>query len=126
MPETILVVDDDDATRKLISTILRQDGYEVLDAPDFETATEVHRRNRGRIDLLLTDVSLGGPSGCELAAVIRRSEPDLPVLFISGLPWMAEFESAGLTPDGVEFLQKPFGITDLLGSVQHLSLRTAQ
>jgi CheY-like chemotaxis protein len=107
--KTILVVDDEDATRGLVTLILRQEGYAVLEAADCEGAENIHRCHLGKIDLLLTDVSLPGPNGPELAAALRRSEPDLNVLFMSGSP-----EAEALTP----FLQKPFGVAELLRRVR--------
>jgi DNA-binding response OmpR family regulator len=107
--KTILVVDDEEAIRGLVTLILRQEGYAVLEAADGEGAESIHRRHRGKIDLLLTDVSLPGPNGPELAAVLRRSEPDLNVLFMSGSP-----EAEAFTP----FLQKPFSVAELLRRVR--------
>jgi DNA-binding response OmpR family regulator len=108
-PKTILVVDDEEATRGLITLILRQEGYAVLEAADCEDAEKIHRRHHGRIDLLLTDVSLPGPNGPELAAALRESVPDLPVIFMSGMP-----EAEQYTP----FLQKPFDVTELVRRVR--------
>jgi CheY-like chemotaxis protein len=107
--KTILVVDDEAATRRLVSLILRQGGYAVLEAEDSDTAAKIHRRHQGEIDLLLTDVSLPGPSGCDLAATLRESEPDLQVIFMSGLP---EFD------EDAPFLRKPFGVAELLRQVK--------
>jgi DNA-binding response OmpR family regulator len=108
--KTILVVDDEDATRRLIGDILRQVGYAVLEAPDCETAENIHRNKPGEIDLLLTDISLPGPNGGELAAVLRRAEPQLHVLFMSGQP-----DFAGVYEP---FLHKPFGVAELLRQVE--------
>jgi CheY-like chemotaxis protein len=108
--KTILVVDDEDATRRLIGMILRQDGYAVLEAADCETAESIHQRRRGEIDLLLTDISLDGPNGGELAAALRRDEPHLHVLFMSGQPEAAEVYAP--------FLSKPFGVAELLRQVK--------
>jgi DNA-binding response OmpR family regulator len=109
--KTILVVDDEDAIRRMISIVLRQGGYAVLEAADGETAEHTYRRHRGEIDLLLTDVCLPGPNGPELAASLRESEPDLHVLFMSGLP-----EAEAHAP----FLRKPFGVAELLHRVKTL------
>jgi two-component system, cell cycle sensor histidine kinase and response regulator CckA len=120
MAKTILVVDDDDDTRGLICTILRSGGYVVLDATNCEMAREIHRRHRGEIDLLLTDLSLPGRNGCELAAVLRKSEPQLPVLFMSGMSEPEVSDVIGTLDKGAPYLQKPFGVAELLRHVQHV------
>jgi two-component system cell cycle sensor histidine kinase/response regulator CckA len=107
--KTILVVDDEAGTRGLISTILRQGGYAVLEAADGESAAHIYQRYRGEIDLLLTDVGLPGASGCELAATLRASEPNLQVLFMSGMPQEEE---------ELPLLRKPFGVAELLRRVK--------
>jgi DNA-binding response OmpR family regulator len=110
--KTILVVEDEAPTRKLIGLILRQAGYAVLEAGDGETAKNIYSGKRGKIDLLLTDISLPGANGCELAAHLQESEPDLTVLFMSGTH---QPNVSG------PFLRKPFGVTELLQRVQVLS-----
>jgi two-component system, cell cycle sensor histidine kinase and response regulator CckA len=107
--KTILVVDDEASTRGLISMILRQGGYSVLEASDSESAASIHSCHQGEIDLLLTDLCLPGPSGGDLAASLRLSEPNLQVLFMSGMP-----DSGGYVP----FLRKPFGVAELLRQVE--------
>lgn len=81
----------------------------MLEAADCETAEQIYRHYQGKIDLLLTDVSLPGENGPELAAALRKSEPDLQVLFMSGLPEPEEYGP---------FLRKPFSVADLLHCVQ--------
>jgi CheY-like chemotaxis protein len=115
--KTVLVVEDEGPTRKLIGLILRQAGYSVLEAVDSESAQDIHRGNRGKIDLVLTDISLPGLSGRELADALHRSEPGLTVLFMSGMPH----------PDVTgPFLRKPFGVAELLQNVQVLSNLSAR
>jgi DNA-binding response OmpR family regulator len=121
--KTILVVDDEIAARRLVCSILRQDGYSVLEAGDSETATALHHELEGSVDLLLTDVSLGDANGCELAASLREAQPNLQVLFMSGL-YAPELEDHGVPKDSRCFLQKPFGMKDLLRRVK-LSLELA-
>jgi CheY-like chemotaxis protein len=109
--KTILVVDDEAGVRGFVSLILRKGGYAVLEAEDSESAADTHRRHHGQIDLLLTDVFLPGRSGCDLAATLRESEPDLQVMFMSALPDVEEC---------VPLLRKPFGIDELLHQVKRL------
>ncbi|MEI9974332.1 MAG: response regulator [Ignavibacteriota bacterium] len=103
------MVDDEAGTRGLISLILRQDGYSVLEAADFQSAENLHRRHQGEIDLVLTDISLPGLTGCELAATLREIDPNLQVLFMSGLPDGEQY---------APFLRKPFGVAELLNTVK--------
>jgi two-component system, cell cycle sensor histidine kinase and response regulator CckA len=107
--KTILVVDDEAGTRGLISLILRQGGYAVLEAEDSQSAAQIHQRYQGEIDLLLTDICLPGQSGGDLAAALRESEPALQVIYMSGLPEFDEY---------APFLKKPFGIAELLRQVK--------
>jgi CheY-like chemotaxis protein len=81
----------------------------VLEAEDSESAAQIHHHHQGEIDLLLTDITLPGPSGCDLAATLRESEPELQVMFMSGLA------DAG---DDAPFIRKPFGVAELLRQVR--------
>jgi DNA-binding response OmpR family regulator len=103
----------------MICAVLRQDGYSVLEAGDSETAAEIHERHQGQIDLLLTDVGLPGRNGWELATELRKSEPVLEVLFMSGRAGSEISEWGGILKERYRFLQKPFGLTELLQRVQH-------
>jgi DNA-binding response OmpR family regulator len=113
------VVDDEEALRGMICAVLRQGGYSVLEAGDGETASQIHGRHRGQIDLLLTDIGLPGQNGCELAAELRRSEPVLEVLFMSGRPSSDIDECGESWTERHRFLQKPFGLRELLETVEH-------
>jgi PAS domain S-box-containing protein len=104
---SILLVEDGDALRRMLSQLLRRHGYEVVDAPDAATASEL----RDRPDLLITDVQLPGISGADLADALGRRWPGLPVVLISGF--------TDLTPDpGLRFLSKPFSTDELLRVVR--------
>jgi PAS domain S-box-containing protein len=84
--ETILVVEDEEAVRRLTVRILSESGYDTLTAASFDAATTVWEANRATIDLLLIDVDLGRRSGTDLADVLWQTAPELPVLFMSGEP----------------------------------------
>jgi CheY-like chemotaxis protein len=82
--ETILLVEDEDAVRRLVHDVLSQHGYVVLQASHPEEALEHSQRHTGRIDLLLTDIVMPGMSGRELADRLAPARSDMKVLFISG------------------------------------------
>ncbi|HYF66118.1 MAG TPA: response regulator, partial [Herpetosiphonaceae bacterium] len=115
--ETVLLVEDDEAVRKLAKGILSKYGYIVLDAPDGPAALDIVQ-TYGHIDLLLTDVIMpGGLSGIQLARLLLKKRPLLKVLYISGYTdnMLDGEENAG--PDA-GFLQKPFTADSLTRKVR--------
>ena len=82
--ETILFVEDEAFVREMTCEVLRSAGYRVLTAKHAIEASQVYDRNRAEIKLLLTDVVLPGETGRTLAARLRRENPDLKVLFVTG------------------------------------------
>jgi CheY-like chemotaxis protein len=110
--ETILVVDDEDDVRLATVEILRDLGYDVIEAPDGQVALRRLAQVSG-IRLLLTDVGLpGGMDGVRLAETARQRQPDLPVVFTTGYAGDAFAADRPLTAD-VEILRKPFTAADL-------------
>src|SRR5581483_6277910 len=105
--ETILVVEDDQDVRAHSTGILRELGYDVLEAPLAMVGLQLLDRHPG-IRLLFTDVGLpGGMNGRQLADEARRRRPDLKVLFTTGYARNAIVHDGRLDP-GVELITKPF------------------
>jgi CheY-like chemotaxis protein len=104
---TILVVEDEPAVRRLAARILRDHGYQVLEAEDPDAARELFAQHAAAIDLVVTDVVMPGSLGPTLVAELRASRPDLPALYTSGYTEGAVFEREVLEA-GAPFLQKPF------------------
>jgi signal transduction histidine kinase len=117
--ETILLVEDEAAIRKLIQTVLRQRGYHIISARDGAEAAELAREPETKIDLVITDVVMPRLSGIELAKQLRAARPGLKMIFMSGY---AQEGSFAKTPMGenAEILEKPFSPTLLLGVVRRL------
>jgi CheY-like chemotaxis protein len=110
--ETILVVDDEEDVRATTVEILRDLGYDVIEAPDGQVALRRLEQVPG-IRLLFTDVGLpGGMDGVRLAEAARRGRPDLPVLFTTGYARDA-FTGNSPIAAGAEVLRKPFTGEDL-------------
>jgi two-component system cell cycle sensor histidine kinase/response regulator CckA len=105
--ETILLVEDDNAVRKLIHSTLHVYGYTVLEAHHSKHAIQVCERHAGPIHLMVTDVVMPEMSGRELAERLKPSHPDMKVLFMSGYTDKGIVHHGELVP-GTAFLQKPF------------------
>jgi two-component system cell cycle sensor histidine kinase/response regulator CckA len=114
--ETVLLAEDEESLRELISDLLQQNGYKVLAASCGTKALEIARKYDGPIQLLLTDVVMPGMGGPALAKQLAVVRPDTRILFMSGY---IEFHSAGASqlPADTQILQKPFSSDTLIRGV---------
>jgi two-component system cell cycle sensor histidine kinase/response regulator CckA len=117
--ETILLVEDEPAVRKLASITLRQQGYTVLEAADGPSALHLERECKMGVDLLVTDVVMPGIDGCALAERLTAIRPELKVLYLSGYTEHALSDRHPMEP-GKAFLQKPFSPRVLALKVREL------
>jgi CheY-like chemotaxis protein len=114
-PVQVLVVDDDVTSRAAMRRVLEHQGYSVIVAETALDALRVLERTHVPVDLLITDMQMPGMLGDVLAARVRESWPDMPIIFVSGEPGYARSsERAG---GRVRFLLKPFLPTELLDAV---------
>jgi CheY-like chemotaxis protein len=114
--QTVLVVDDEPTVRMLVSEVLGELGYRVVEAAEGATGLEVLNSDL-RIDLLVTDVGLpGGMNGRQLADAARVSRPQLQVLFITGYAETAVLNHGHLDP-GMHVMTKPFGMQALASRI---------
>ena len=104
--ETVLLVEDEDAVRRLMAQVLQQNGYRVLEAADGEEALLLFGAHEPAIGLVLTDMVMPRMGGHELARRIRARRPGLPIICISGYTDEALHQTGALEP-GMLFLQKP-------------------
>jgi CheY-like chemotaxis protein len=116
--ETILLVEDDRAVRRLVSIVLRAAGYRVIEAATGAEAIEQWERQVGGVHLLLTDLVMPrGISGRELAERFLIEAPQLRVVFMSGYNTDQDDRDQGL-PSGAIFIAKPFDGDRLLAVVR--------
>jgi len=117
--ETILVVDDDDSLRKLVTAILQAMGYQVHEAAGGQQALDIARSLSGGIHLLLTDVVMPHKNGREVAEMIQAELPAIKVLFMSG--YADEIIARnGILETGAAFLQKPISRVTLTRKVRQV------
>ncbi|HUI71315.1 MAG TPA: PAS domain S-box protein, partial [Spirochaetia bacterium] len=115
--ETIMLVEDDEAVRRLIAAVLESGGYTVLSAATGEEALQKLVGVGLQLDLLVTDVVMPGIDGREVARRVGQRFPSIGVLYISGYTENAIVHD-GVLDLGVEFMQKPLDGTTLLHKVR--------
>ena len=115
---TVLVVDDEEAVRRLASRMLTWSGYQALEARHRREALATIEQHAGPIHLVLTDIKMPGMNGRELGREIERRWPDKRILYMSG--FASEVFQGGLLETGAPFLAKPFTQEDLTGKVRGL------
>ncbi len=118
---TVLLAEDDEVLRRLMSQVLQRNGYQVIESESGERALELAVEIDGTFDLLLSDVVMGGMNGHELAATLQSRLPSLRVLLVSGTQDASIV--ADLTPGQSGFLAKPFKPSELIDSVHELLTR---
>ncbi len=117
--ETILLVEDSEALRKLTQSFLESNGFRVLVAPDGDEAIRVESQYSGKIDLLLTDVVMPGINGRVLAEKLLPRQLGMQVLYISG--YTDSFIGRhGVLEQGMVLLHKPFTEEVLIRKVREV------
>jgi two-component system cell cycle sensor histidine kinase/response regulator CckA len=111
----ILAVDDEIPDLNLMCNALRAEDYTVFAAGSYAEAIQTHRMNQGAMDLLIADVSLPDKNGSDLALVLLEADPDLKVLFVSGVTGAEVLKFSKLS--NVHLLEKPFALGELLSRV---------
>jgi CheY-like chemotaxis protein len=117
--ETILIVEDEAAVRRMAARALAAQGYAILEAANGAEALEVLARGGSPIDLVLTDVVMPLVNGRELSERLSVERPGLRVLFMSGYT-DDDIVRRGLLRPGSPFLQKPFLPGDLSRKVREV------
>jgi nitrogen-specific signal transduction histidine kinase/CheY-like chemotaxis protein len=115
--ERILLVEDDEGVCAAVSEMLGAGGYEVVTAENAKKAADAFEEQEGNFHLVFCDVVLPDKDGLELVGELLSQKPGLAVLLTSGYTdertqWLL------IREHGFRFLQKPFGLTDLLPAVR--------
>ncbi|HEU0013037.1 MAG TPA: ATP-binding protein, partial [Longimicrobium sp.] len=116
---TIVLLEDERAVRDFAARVLARAGYRVLDFAQPEDALRVLADPAASVDLLVTDLVMGGMSGPDVAARARAARPALPVLYVSGYSSEA-LDERGMALAGAALLPKPFTGAALLQHVAAL------
>jgi PAS domain S-box-containing protein len=117
--ETILLVEDEPAVRRLARRALEAQGFRILEAANGHEALELCEKHVTELDMLLTDVVMPRMSGVELASRLTAIDPSLRVLYMSGYTEDALGQRGVLSPE-TAFLNKPFTPATLTEAVREV------
>lgn len=119
----ILVVDDEEAVRALVARGLSLDGHDCLIAADGAEALDILIAEKGRFDLLLTDIRMPLMDGIALALAAKQEFPDLTIMLMTGYAEQRE-RAKSLEAIVSEVMTKPFTIADLRATVMRVIERS--
>jgi two-component system, cell cycle response regulator CpdR len=120
----ILLAEDEDVLRSLISRALLQEGHEVVEAADGAEALDKLTRDQAKFELLLTDIRMPIMDGIALALSAARDHPDLTVLLMTGFADQRE-RAHGLDALIHDVITKPFSVPEIKLAVKDaLAART--
>ncbi len=119
-PQSILVAEDDAELRKLVTAILREQGYTVLTAADGKSALSVARKYEGAIHLLITDVMMPKLDGFDLREKLLMERMNIRVLVMSGA---FDPEMQG---EDFPIIRKPFRPDELIQKVKGILAKTPE
>ena len=122
MPSTVMIVEDDAATRRLYRFLLANSGYTVLEAEDGAAALE--RLQTSSCDVIITDMNMPGMGGIDMVRTLRQTNSTIYVIMVTafGTP---DTEKNAFRAGVNEYLTKPFDFEDLERRVQEFFDRRA-
>ena len=119
---SVLIVEDHQAVREALVEAFTGWEYSTVSAATMDEA--VAELEKGRFDLVVTDVDLGGANGLELVRLLGTSQPEVPFILISGRFGPKEIFDSGFEVGGrLKYLQKPFLLSQLQALVAELQRR---
>ena len=114
--QTVLVAEDGDSVRELITSMLSSLGYEPLGAVNGSEALEAYDSSEGPVALVITDIIMPGMDGISLAREIRKRDPNVPIIAMSG--HTLEHSEKTMHEAGIaELIRKPFRIRDMADAI---------
>lgn len=110
---TILVVEDEEGIKDLVCEILTNQGYNTIAAANGEEGFKLYKKNKDKINLLITDIRMPKLTGIELYHKVRKLSQELPVICLTG--YDIDDEAQKLHNDGkIKLLTKPFALKELV------------
>lgn len=123
MDYKILLTEDDDSIREILTELLREEGYECTPAIDGQEAIEILKRKN--FDLLITDFRMPRMDGAQLLKWCRTHEKKFPVIFITANANLLPTENGALGDQSASLLRKPIEINDLMQFIENGRRKTS-
>lgn len=121
--DTVLVVDDDNRIRQMVSMFLRSNGFDVIEAADGQAALDEFYKNSSRIDLILLDIMLPKRDGLSVLNELRTGSM-VPVILVTAKD--EEYDQlAGFRAGADDYVSKPFSPSVLLARINSVMRRTS-
>ncbi|MGB9586415.1 MAG: response regulator, partial [Anaerolineales bacterium] len=117
--KVILIVEDDEATRAALQTLLEVQQYTVLTASNGQSALDILDHTTHKIDLIISDIVMPKMGGLELYQMVQQKNPSTQMLLITGHP-LKEDNQAILEKGSIHWLQKPFSVQDFNRAILEL------
>lgn len=112
----VLIADDEESMRSLVSRAIAMDGHEIVTAEDGAEALDILNSDKRAFDLLLTDIKMPVMDGIALALAAARDFPDLTILLMTGFADQRE-RASGLNAIVRDVITKPFSVADIRTAV---------
>ena len=124
MAAKILIIEDEKAVREMLCFTLKNNGFEILEAEDSNSALDALRENE--INLILLDWMLPGKQGIEISSIIRSSSEikDIPIIMLTAKSDESD-KVLGLESGADDYITKPFSPKELVARIKALLRRTA-
>ena len=124
MAAKILIIEDEKAVREMLCFTLKNNGFEILEAEDSNSALDLLRKNE--INLILLDWMLPGKQGIEISSIIRSSSEikDIPIIMLTAKSDESD-KVLGLESGADDYITKPFSPKELVARIKALLRRTA-
>lgn len=116
--ETVLIAEDEELVLKLMKQTLEKEGYRVITAINGEDAVQKHSRYKNEIDLLFFDVAMPVKDGKQAYEEIRKTDPDVKVMFISGYGELNDPRIRLILDEGKVIISKPVKTDELLRKIR--------
>ncbi len=116
----VLVVDDEEFLRELLTDLLAELGYNVIQASNGDEAVNIYQERKDEIGLVILDVVMPGKDGFEVLGELKKLNRDVKVVLTSGILSDKRINDIVATDKNVGFIQKPYNLIEIQKAIENL------